>query len=275
VNNVQSGVQELQHHVQCTELDRWLSAPDLSTNYIKALKQRHDGTGNWLLDGKDLSDWMESQHSFLWLYGIPGCGKTILSTSVIERLQQLSQSSDSHSIVIYFYFDFNDTAKQTVDSMVRSLIAQSSYQSKDNGHLNRLFERCGNGKTQPNTDALLATLQGMLQACGQVRVMLDALDECTTRKELLQWLEGLVAPRAGSIQLIATSRREQEIELGITKWANPTEIVSIQEGLVNDDISAYVKARIEDPNGDLKRWRSRPDVQSEIERRLMEKSQGM
>jgi hypothetical protein len=43
---------------------------------------------------------------------------------------------------------------------------------------------------------------------------------------------------------------------------------------VNKDISAYIKDRVR--NGDdLKRWRPRPDLQEEIETRLIEKADGM
>jgi hypothetical protein len=274
VIDIHARVRSLQENSQLGETNKWLAAPDLSSNYSKAREQRHPGTNSWFLEGQTFTHWKDNPHSFLWLYGLTGCGKTVLSTSVIEHLEHHNNHSGA---VIYFYFDFNDSTKQTLDSMARSLVAQCSSQSKDNARplLNQLFERFERGKKQPTTEALLATLLTMLQKIGRVRVVLDALDECTTRKELLQWLKGVVRLRFEDLQLLTTSRKEHDIESGITEWASSPEVAPIQEGRVNEDIRAYITARIADPNRKLKRWRLRPEVQSEIVTKLMEKAGGM
>jgi hypothetical protein len=274
VIDIHARVHSLQENSQLSETHKWLAAPDLSSNYNKAREQRHPGTGSWFLEGQTFTHWKDSPHSFLWLYGLAGCGKTVLSTSVIENLEHQNNHSGT---VIYFYFDFNDSTKQTLDSMARSLVVQCSYQSKDNAQslLSQLFERFESGKKQPTTEALLATLLTMLQNIGRVRVVIDALDECTTRKELLEWLKGVVSLRFEDIQLLTTSRKEHDIESGIVRWANSLEVVPIQEGRVNEDIRAYITARIADPKRKLKRWRTRPEVQSEIVAKLMERAGGM
>ncbi|KAF2681186.1 hypothetical protein K458DRAFT_391981 [Lentithecium fluviatile CBS 122367] len=53
----------------------WLSAPDPSTNYHKAHRQRQANMGLWLLEGEKFTRWKESAASRLWPYGIPGYGK--------------------------------------------------------------------------------------------------------------------------------------------------------------------------------------------------------
>ncbi|CAN9450612.1 unnamed protein product [Alternaria alternata] len=101
----------------------WLSAPDPSTNYNKAHKQRQANTGLWLLESAKFSEWKERTASRLWLYGIPGCGKTILSSTIIENLLQYCHD-DTNIVTAYFYFDFNDTQKQDPELMLRSLLCQ-------------------------------------------------------------------------------------------------------------------------------------------------------
>ncbi|KAF2621127.1 hypothetical protein BU25DRAFT_325665, partial [Macroventuria anomochaeta] len=98
----------------------WLSPPDPSTNYHKALQQRQEGTGQWLLHSLMFKQWNVQQNSFLWLHGIPGCGKIVLSSTVVQHLE----SSNPALILLYFYFDFNDTSKQTLKNMVTSLVSQ-------------------------------------------------------------------------------------------------------------------------------------------------------
>lgn len=55
-------------------LRAWLRAPDPSLNYNKALGDRHAETGAWLVSSTIFEVWRTRRNSFLWLYGIPGCG---------------------------------------------------------------------------------------------------------------------------------------------------------------------------------------------------------
>ncbi|KAH0372123.1 purine and uridine phosphorylase, partial [Aureobasidium melanogenum] len=69
------------------EIRDWLSAPDPSTNYTNALEKRHPDTGLWFIDGEAFERWKGQPNSFLWLHGIPGCGKTVLSSTIIQHLK--------------------------------------------------------------------------------------------------------------------------------------------------------------------------------------------
>ena len=71
------------------KIERWLSPTHPSTNYNKALRQRQEGTGLWFLQNSVYVQWKTQQNSRLWIYGIPGCGKTILSSTIIEDLKIL------------------------------------------------------------------------------------------------------------------------------------------------------------------------------------------
>lgn len=107
----------VEEHMQ--RLQRWLSAPDPSTNYRRALQQRQDGTALWFFESDEFSQWTSTTDSRLWLSGIPGCGKTVLSSAIIEKLEM-----DSSHTVLYFFFDFSDAEKRSLEGMLRSLINQ-------------------------------------------------------------------------------------------------------------------------------------------------------
>jgi hypothetical protein len=68
------------------KIRQWISAPDPSTNYQKALKLRQTDTGLWLLESDTYTRWKSAATTPLWLYGIPGCGKTILSSTVLQDI---------------------------------------------------------------------------------------------------------------------------------------------------------------------------------------------
>ena len=94
-------------------------------------------------------------------------------------------------------------------------------------------------------------------------------------KELLLWMHELVRLRIPGTHLIVTSRQEQDIESRIKRWACTGEIVTIKKDQVDNDIRSYVEAKVGDHDSGLKRWHSRPEVQSEIVTELMKKAQGM
>ncbi|KAF2811530.1 HET-domain-containing protein [Mytilinidion resinicola] len=68
------------------KIRQWLSPPDPSLNYEKALKQRQADTGLWFLESDEFAKWKIDTGSFLWLHGIPGCGKTILSSIILQNV---------------------------------------------------------------------------------------------------------------------------------------------------------------------------------------------
>ncbi|KAF2015084.1 HET-domain-containing protein, partial [Aaosphaeria arxii CBS 175.79] len=128
------------------KIHKWLSAPDPSTNYHKADKLRQEDTGLWLLNGSKFTKWKKRAASRLWLYGIPGCGKTVLSSTIINHLLQHC-NDDRSKVVAYFYFDFNDARKQDPELMLRSLLCQLLQRSFTIPKVvDTLFSSCGNGK---------------------------------------------------------------------------------------------------------------------------------
>lgn len=257
-------------------MECWLSPPDPSENYNKALKQRHGHSGLWFLQSETFTKWKAWRNSFLWLYGIPGCGKTILSSTIIKTLDCALSSQP----FLYFYFDFNDGRKQDLDSMVRSLIIQLYSKLRNTSkELDALLASCEDGWRQPSLPSLCQTFLQMIEQVEEVWIVLDALDECTTRRGsptegVVSWIREVVNLEQGNIHLLVTSRPEQDIKSGIMEFAHHDDIVPIQSSLINEDIRAYVHTRVREDHH-LKRWRSQPEVQHEIETQLMKNSDGM
>jgi hypothetical protein len=247
----------------------WLSAPDPSTNYMNALKKRHEGTGAWFTGGRAFDDWKKQPNSFLWLHGLAGCGKTILSSTIIEHLSNVATPDQT---LLYFYFDFNDKNKQTLEKMLRSLAIQL-YQAQpdDRGPLEQLW---GKGQNQPSQESLSDVLLAMLSRLNNVSIVLDALDESTTRSDLLPWLRDVLKADSCACRILVTARREEDIESAFQRWMQPGDKISIQQRDVNEDIRAYVSHTIRNSE-ELERWHKRPDVQNEIETELVNRADGM
>lgn len=259
------------------DLIQWLAPPDVSSNFNKAIQARHPGSGRRLLRSKTYTTWKTGRSSFLWLHGIPGCGKTILASTVIEDLQS-SQSQSSLQMLLYFYFDFTDSRKQSFESTLRSLICQIYYQN-DNAkkHIDSLYSSPYlRGKEQPRFESLQKIFTEMIDSLEEVWIVLDALDECTPRDELLAWLRSVNQNISIKINmhLLVTSRPEQDIESAIKYYASKEQIIAIQNDLLKADIRNYVQARVREHKG-LSRWRGHKEIQDNIEASLLEKADGM
>jgi hypothetical protein len=48
---------------------QWLSPVDPYENHEAAISAQHEGSGNWLLESKEFTDWYQAKNSFLWLSG--------------------------------------------------------------------------------------------------------------------------------------------------------------------------------------------------------------
>lgn len=58
---------------------RWIGPSDYVTDAHKAAcQQREPKTGGWFLQSVYYTQWLDKAGSFMWLQGIPGCGKTVL-----------------------------------------------------------------------------------------------------------------------------------------------------------------------------------------------------
>ncbi|KAG5654901.1 hypothetical protein KAF25_010946 [Fusarium avenaceum] len=255
---------------------KWMRAPDTSSNLNKALDTRQEGSGQNLIQCEAYQAWKSQLNSFLWLHGIPGSGKTILSSSVIKDLQ----TGPSYRSVIYYYFDFSNNQKQTFDSSLRSFICQLYCKFEDvRSSLNALYDTCMEGYQQPSTDSLEAVFIKMTQPIRELWIVLDALDECSTDERsatVLPWIKRLSSSQHCNTHVLVTSRPERDIEKVITGWELEKYIIRLTDNLIAEDIRAYVKARVRNPQSKLmERWNQRNDVLDEIENVLVKKANGM
>ncbi|KAG9187069.1 hypothetical protein G6011_10177 [Alternaria panax] len=252
----------------------WLSAPDPSTNYHKAHKQRQAETGLWLLESAKFKDWKQSAASRLWLYGIPGCGKTILSSTIVEHLLQHCHD-DTSMATVYFYFDFNDAHKQDPELMLRSLLCQLLRRAVviPKG-VDASFSSCENGQRKPSLHVLLDVTRQAAREFAHVYIILDALDECAQRSELMDMLETVAGWQLDNLHLLMTSRKERDIESSLESYVAEEGAVCLQRDVVDKDIQRYVQQRLRVDKG-LAKWNKDAAVRQDIEEALMHGARGM
>jgi len=240
VFRVEQSVQGLRLDSERKAFVEWLQPVDPSTNHNNARAKHEPMTGNWLLESREFAAWLRGPKQLLWLHGIPGCGKSILCSTAIEYVRCLCETLPNRSLV-YFYFDFSDSKKQETIGLVRSVLSQLISQT---GALSDEFKKLYNdnvrGQQQPGVESLISILLSVLRSRPETYIILDALDECSQRDNLLSLLSHLHGPRSGNVHILVTSRREYDIELVLEDIAN--ESICIQSGVVDADIKRHVQS---------------------------------
>ena len=116
------------------EVRLWLQ-PSNSANDLRKLREaRTADTGTWLLGKDEYNSWTESaQSSILWIYGIPGSGKSVLASYIIDNIRP--KSANSEAPLVYFFCSGRNENQRTSIHILRSLISQLQTQSPSLGGL--------------------------------------------------------------------------------------------------------------------------------------------
>jgi hypothetical protein len=139
--------------------------------------------------------------------------------------------------------------------------------------LDGLFTSHNSGKRQPNTRTLSSCLKDMMRAPKRVFILLDALDECSERKMVLEWMQESI-PVLAHVQVIATGRPEAELERTLPGWIGKQNCLPLNKESVNTDIQSYIKVRL-DQGQEFKRWAGSPGVLEQIRDTVGSKADGM
>ncbi|KAH7905753.1 ankyrin repeat-containing domain protein [Hygrophoropsis aurantiaca] len=219
---------------------QWLAAPDPSVGYNAALEKRCEGTGSWFLTGEKFKQWKTTADVPLWISGIPGCGKTVLCSSIVEDVVGIQ--SGTSSACAYFFFDGRDSQDefQLHHKLIRSLIKQfTSCLPSIPSFLKRLY---GTGDHQPLLRDLEKMLDEIVDQFDDTFIVIDSLDECSKKRALLGWITNISQQKTGKLHLLVTSRPEQDI---VEKMDQLTFIhVLMEAGDITEDIKSYVNTEI-------------------------------
>ena len=249
---------------------QWLAAPDPSSNHNKACQTKQRETGRWLIESANYINWTTQQSSFLWLHGIPGCGKTVLCSTVVEDIASRCQVG-GRRVLAYYYFDFNESKKQTCEGLLRSLVTQLFGQTAGSSEtIEALFSDCGEGQREPTPKGLVDALRQLSESLEETYFIFDALDECVEIPAVISFLEDIRGWHNHNLHILITSRKEVAIEKGFRSLT--TDQIQFQNFLVDADVRLLVRECLRcDP--ELSRWSE--SVKAEIEKTLYEGSKGM
>nr|RBQ97257.1 hypothetical protein FVER53263_06745 [Fusarium verticillioides] len=248
------------------EIIRWLERTNPSSLHNLAFSKHEPLTTAWVTNSSQWKDWvsLESETRLMWIYGLPGAGKTVLASYVIKELEKLCEPANG-SVCSYYYCHYSHNQDETVPFLswvIGQVCRQINWIPPK---LKRLHDR----GCEPTSADLEQVLEIILQKLDSLYIVIDAVDESTPREELLSLIETMtVDERFEKIRILATSRQYFDIEQSLGEIS---ETISMSNTMVDADIRRFVHARLRSSHR-LKRWHDRFD---EIEDILAAMAQGM
>ncbi|KAI1334222.1 hypothetical protein F5Y15DRAFT_297117 [Xylariaceae sp. FL0016] len=221
---------------ECRKILDWLTPADYAAQQADYIGRREPGTGEWLLQSSEYRTWVATKGSTRFCPGIPGAGKTIQASVVIQDL--LTEFKDDGDVAVgYIYCNFGRREDQQVIHIISSLLKQLAQSRLELPKVLRdLYESHDKTKTRPSTEEIYKALQETASLYSRVFIVIDALDECDTanqcRTQVIQEIEALC--QFHHANFLGTSRYIPEImdRFDRSTWL---EIRAVEE-----DVRSYV-----------------------------------
>jgi hypothetical protein len=204
----------------------------------------------------------------LFCPGIPGAGKTILTSIVVDDLCKRFHN-DATVGIAYVYYDFRRQGEQKADDILANLLKQLAQdQSSLSGAVRDLYDRHKDKRTRPLVDEISKALHSVATTYSRIFIVVDALDECRVsdgcRTRFLSEIFNLQARYGASI--FATSRFLPEIT---DKFKEAT---ALEIRASHDDVQIYLDGHIFRLPGFVRRS---IELQDEIKTAILKAVDGM
>ena len=178
VDRLNQGRQEHEQNEKRQIILDWLSPIDYASQLSDFMARRQEGTGLWLLNSNEFQHWLNQSKQTLFCPGIPGAGKTMIASIVIDHLYAKYQA-DSNVGIAYLYCNFRRQDEQKPVALLASLLKRL-LQERPTLPIStkKLYECHQSKKTQPSFDEISQELQSTIASFSTTFIVIDALDEC-------------------------------------------------------------------------------------------------
>ncbi|KAH6689939.1 hypothetical protein BKA61DRAFT_585139 [Leptodontidium sp. MPI-SDFR-AT-0119] len=200
--------------------------------------QRLQRTCEWVLANEMFQRWRENPESdpVLWIKGIIGAGKTVLSTYIIHQLQQDAQFTTA------FYICSRDGPGRVVGDVLSALALQLLRDNPDLAPY--IFEEYANKGLAPSISNLRKLVPELLATGTSVRFIVDGLDRYpeTDQEAILFELLRISETPGCQFRLLFSSRESGSIN----RILNRSPRLTLSNLNLQRDIELYVQCRLKD-----------------------------
>ncbi|KAF2128362.1 C2H2 domain-containing protein [Dothidotthia symphoricarpi CBS 119687] len=216
------------------------------------IRKQYSSTARWILKHEFVKDWMGADvppTPVLWINGIPGAGKTILASAIIDECKQKTDFNTS-----FFYCREEDHTSNSAVGILKGIVEQLLDQHP------QLLPACYarySSSGEPSLRSLSQAKRLVEDFCFtdvKTFVVVDGLDECepVERKQLLDILVNIVGVcdthEPGKLRMLLVSQDYSDIRRALHSSAVTRltpRIVQISDTDNESDIRAYVRFEVD------------------------------
>jgi hypothetical protein len=248
VATVQAGIEDLalrddnkEIRDERRKIHDWLTPIDYTAQQHDYFSRRQAGTGQWLLDSPEFQAWTGSKGQTLCCPGIPGAGKTILASVVVDYLTS-EKVCNANTGLAYIYNNFrvNTRVEDLYASLLKQLCAGSN-QSSVHDVLKSFYDK--HKKKQFSAEEIFKALEAVASICSRAYIVVDALDEChLPAGERSVFLSQMFKLQTNTgAQLFATSRPIPDI---IDIFQKESNVVQLEIRATEEDVRRYLQGQL-------------------------------
>ncbi|KAF1974533.1 C2H2 domain-containing protein, partial [Bimuria novae-zelandiae CBS 107.79] len=212
------------------------------------IRLSYQDTGKWIMKNDNIKDWIDADvptTPIVWLNGMPGAGKTILASTIVDEC-----SKRNTCITSYFYCHYEGQRCNTAVGVLKGLIHQLLSRYPD------LVPPCHAKKSKSGEPVLRSFILAKIvfeDFCSipdKIFIVIDGLDECEQyeRKQLLEFLVDIVTQcdtnDPGKLRVMIVSQDYPDIKRALHTSSTSKivpKIVSMSAADNENDISSFVR----------------------------------
>jgi hypothetical protein len=260
IDRFNSGQEKRESFEKRQNILNWLTKHDHCQQQSYVFSNRLDNTGGWFLRSYQYQKWIYETGQKLMCRGVPGAGKTILTSIVVEDLRTFS-GTESDVGVAFIYCDYKLRHEQTGDMLLTSLLKQLvAGRSTLPDHIQKLYENHGEGTRSLSSEDIRATLRSVSSSYSRVFIVVDALDEGEDHHLTTLFSEVFSLQKQCGVNVIATTRPAVTERLStLFKGA-----IEIEINAKDEDVQRYVEARMHELPSCISKGRLKDDIKKKI-----------
>lgn len=255
---------------------KWLTPIDYALQQNTCDRSRPSETGTWFLESTEFKAWLATKGQTLFCPGIPGAGKTFITSIVIDHILkkvrnqgdvQCRKSEVDNTVgIAYLYCMFNRPDEQNLENLLLILLRQLVQQRPSlPSFITELYEARIDIQMCLTHDEILKALHSTIALYSKVFIVVDALDECQVQNGCRsKFLSSLFKLRDEcGVSLFATSRSIPEIEDKFKR------AVSLEIRGNEEDLHIFLEEKIRDSID------CSPELKEHIKRGIIQAVEGM
>lgn len=183
-------------------------------------KTRQIDTGEWLLKSNDFKDWIHADRATFLCSGMPGVGKTMLTSFVVSNLLE-KYRNDPRTGFAYIYCQFSRRKEQTPQYLMSSILRQLLERHNIMPDEVSSSYRTSKGEDHLSIEEISTLLTVVLNLFKKTTLVIDALDELRSADRNGLVSQVLNIQQNLNINIYATSRHTTRIA---QKASNATQV---------------------------------------------------